>query len=187
MWIYSPNYEATSFINIAARRRWHANISHTFTAIYILATDSLHGLMFLHCRKMVLQYGLWYQIQTDQWKEWNLLLFVSNSLSTSGMTCSKPPHLQSTSRQVQQPTFIFHYSIKFHCALMIVYRITWTHMGGNKSLVNNQKCTHQHDAKWRHLWMMTGINFVCPGLPSKLQLLEFSCLLHHGMSIQYQV
>ena len=95
--------------------------------LQLLATYSPHGLVFLHFRKVVLQYKLWDQIRTDIGKEWKLFLFVNDSLSHLRNDCSKPPHLQSTSRQVQQPRIIFQYSIKF---LMIVYRITWLNMYG---------------------------------------------------------
>ena len=49
---------------------------------------------------MVLQYGLWDQVRTDQGKEWNLSLFINDSLSHLRNDCSKPPHLQSTSKQL---------------------------------------------------------------------------------------
>lgn len=51
-------------------------------------------------RKMVLHYGMWDQIRTDQGKEWNLMLFVNDSLSHLRNDCSRPPHLQSSSKQV---------------------------------------------------------------------------------------
>ena len=59
----------------------------------------IHTFIVLH-RKMVLQYGLWDQIRTDQGKEWNLLLFVNQMLSFLRNDCTKPPRLQSTSKQV---------------------------------------------------------------------------------------
>lgn len=55
---------------------------------------------------MTLQYGLWDQIRTDQGKEWNLMLFVNEKLSHLRNDCSKPPHLQSSSKQVRLHYFI---------------------------------------------------------------------------------
>jgi len=52
---------------------------------------------------MVLQYRMWDQIRTDQGKEWNLMLFVNESLSHIRNDHSRPPHLQSSSKQVLQP------------------------------------------------------------------------------------
>jgi len=49
--------------------------------LQLLSTYSPHGLVFLHFRKMVLQYELWDQIRTDHGKEWKLFLFVNDSLS----------------------------------------------------------------------------------------------------------
>lgn len=51
-------------------------------------------------RTMVLEYGLWDQIRTDQGKEWNLLLFINEHLSNMRTDCTRPPHLQSSSKQV---------------------------------------------------------------------------------------
>ena len=62
----------------------------------------MHSLLLLKCwnyRTVVMQYGLWDQIRTDQGKEWNLLLFINELLSPMRTDCTKPPHLQSSSKQ----------------------------------------------------------------------------------------
>lgn len=51
-------------------------------------------------REMVMTYGLWDQILVDQGKEWMLLLFINEHLSHLRNDCSRPPHLQSSSKQV---------------------------------------------------------------------------------------
>lgn len=47
-------------------------------------------------RNMVLQFGMWDQIRADQGKEWNLLLYINQSLSHLRNDPSRPPHLQSS-------------------------------------------------------------------------------------------
>lgn len=62
----------------------------------------------LHCasllyniiRNMMLQFGMWDQIRADQGKEWNLLLYINQSLSHLRNDPSRPPHLQSSSKLV---------------------------------------------------------------------------------------
>ena len=56
--------------------------------------------VLLSYREMVMTYGLWDQIRVDQGKEWMLLLFINEHLSHLRNDCSRPPHLQSSSKQV---------------------------------------------------------------------------------------
>lgn len=72
-------------------------------------------------RKMVLHYGMWDQIRTDQGKEWNLMLFVNDSLSHLRNDCSRPPTCNPRLNRCYTPNGIF--SIQLHCHL--ISRITW--------------------------------------------------------------
>ena len=49
---------------------------------------------------MILEYGLWDQFRTDYGKEWNLMLYINESLSHMRNDPSRPPHLQTSSKQV---------------------------------------------------------------------------------------
>ena len=52
------------------------------------------------CRPIVLQYGLCDQIRVDQGREWILMLYIQETLAHLRYNTSRPPHLQSTSKQV---------------------------------------------------------------------------------------
>lgn len=47
-----------------------------------------------------MQYGLWDQIRVDQGKEWVLTLYIQECLAHMRRNTTRPPHLQSTSKQV---------------------------------------------------------------------------------------
>jgi len=47
-----------------------------------------------------MEYGLWDQLRVDQGKEWVLMLYVQERLANLRYNTSRPPHLQSTSKQV---------------------------------------------------------------------------------------
>ena len=51
-------------------------------------------------RPIVIQYGLWDQIRVDKGREWILMLYIQETLAHLRCNTSRPPHLQSTSKQV---------------------------------------------------------------------------------------
>ena len=53
-----------------------------------------------------MQYGLWDQIRVDKGNEWILMLFVQESLAHFRRNTIRPPHLQSTSKQVCYNNFV---------------------------------------------------------------------------------
>ena len=72
---------------------------------------------------MSLHYGLWDQVRTDQGKEWNLMLFVNERLSHLRNDCSRPPHLQSTSKQVRDTYITINAQSNVYNHAMYVYTI----------------------------------------------------------------
>ena len=62
-------------------------------------------------RNIALDYGLWDQLRVDQGKEWILMLFVQEQLAHLRRNSSRPPHLQSTSKQVS--ISLCHYMYNF--------------------------------------------------------------------------
>ena len=56
---------------------------------------------FVHHRPILIEYGLWDQVRVDDGKEWVLMLFVQEQLAHLRRNTARPPHLQTTSKQVQ--------------------------------------------------------------------------------------
>jgi hypothetical protein len=50
-------------------------------------------------RPLLLNYGIWDEVRVDQGKEWVLMLFVQECLANLRTNTTRPPHLQSTSKQ----------------------------------------------------------------------------------------
>ena len=55
--------------------------------------------MFIY-RKLVEETGLWNQIRIDHGREWYLMLFAQQHLSSYRNDTSKPPFVQTTSKKV---------------------------------------------------------------------------------------
>ena len=57
-------------------------------------------LLIILFRVIIQDYGLWDQIRVDQGKEWVLMLYVQETLAHFRRNTSRPPHLQTASKQV---------------------------------------------------------------------------------------
>ena len=67
---------------------------------------------------IVIQYGLWDQIRVDQGKEWVLTLYIQECLAHMRRNTTRPPHLQSTSKQVvfhSHFAHMYHLFVQNHC------------------------------------------------------------------------
>ena len=51
-------------------------------------------------RSIILEYGIWDQVCVDHGMEWILTLFVQEQLAHLRRNISRPPHLQTSSKQV---------------------------------------------------------------------------------------
>ena len=56
-------------------------------------------------RSIVVEYGLWDQIRVDHGMEWILTLFVQEQIAHLQRNSSRPPHLETSSKQVALPKF----------------------------------------------------------------------------------
>ena len=49
--------------------------------------------MYMYCRPIVTQYGLWDQIHVDKGEEWVLMLYVQETLANLRCNTNRAPHL----------------------------------------------------------------------------------------------
>ena len=64
-----------------------------------ISIDSIQPYNY-NSRKIVTNYGLWDQLRIDCGREWYLMLFVNELLAPLRNDTARPPHLQSSSKQV---------------------------------------------------------------------------------------
>ena len=69
----------------------------------------------------MLQHGMWDQVRVDHGKEWTLLLFVQELLAHLRTNTNRAPHLQTTSKQVNNNIIII--TLKRNVILLTSLRI----------------------------------------------------------------
>ena len=73
---------------------------HNYLSVSKNFSVHLNLLPMYSCRSLLLTFGIWDEIRVDMGKEWYLMLYAQEMLATKRSDCTRPPHVQSTSRQV---------------------------------------------------------------------------------------
>jgi hypothetical protein len=92
--------------------------------------------MFDH-REIICTYGLWDQLRFDKGKEWCLSIFINETLSAHRYNRMKPPHMQTTSKQVSAlvtsglvPDPTLQGSMGHYKSLTLDWTMDWTGISG---------------------------------------------------------
>lgn len=90
----------------------------------------------------MLQHGMWDQVRVDHGKEWTLLLFVQELLAHLRTNTNRAPHLQTTSKQVNNNIIII--TLKRNVIMLTSLRIIVWSVYGSKLMA--ESTTHSRAA-----------------------------------------